>query len=282
MAPTEVHLGKINRLVAIRESDHGLYLNGGELGDILLPNKEVPDEAEPGDEIEVFLSRDSQDRIVATVTRPLCEVGDFAMLEVTSVNANIGAFLDWGMPKELLLPFREQVRRVKVGERVLVRVDLDRVSGRIVASARTNRYLDKTKPVYDNGDEVELVIQERSPLGYIAIVDREYRGLIHENRITRPLRVGEKLTGYIAALKEEGKIDLSLEPIGYERVTNLSDRILEAAKASGGKLPLGDKSPPEEIRRTFATSKKAFKQAIGALYRERKIQIEANSIKVVD
>lgn len=281
MPSTEPQLGRTCRLVALRETDHGLILDGGTFGDILLPNREVPDEAEPGDELEVFLSRDSEDRIVATTAKPVCEVGEFALLEVKSVNANIGAFLDWGLPKDLLLPFREQLQRVKPGQRVLVRVALDRVSGRIIASARTNRYLDQTKPVYDNGDEVDLIIQERSPLGYMAIVDGEYRGLIHESRIVRPLRVGEKLTGYVAALKPDGKIDLSLEPVGYGRVTGLSGTILEALEKAGGTLPIGDKSSPEEIRRTFGTSKKAFKQALGALYRERKIRMSDGSVELV-
>jgi predicted RNA-binding protein (virulence factor B family) len=275
-------LGRTNRLVIVRDSDHGLYLDGGDLGDILLPNPEVPDDVEQGDEGEVFVMRDSEDRLVATMARPLCEVGDFALLEVKSVNSNIGAFLDWGLGKDLLLPFREQLERVNPGQRIFVRVAVDPISNRIIASARTNRYLNQFRPDYQAGDKVELTIQEKSPLGYFAIIDRKHRGLIHQSAANRPLRVGETIEGYIAALKEDDKIDLSLEPVGYGRVTGLADRILEAARENGGTLPLGDKSSPDEIRRAFGTSKKAFKQALGALYRDRKIRIAGAEIEVSD
>lgn len=271
-------LGRTNRLVIVRDSDHGFYLDGGDLGEILLPRVETPDDVEQGDEVEVFVGRDSEDRLVATKQKPVCEVGDFASLEVKSVNPNVGAFLDWGLPKDLLLPFREQLRRVRPGERVLVRVVLDEVSNRIVASARTNRYLNRTRPRYQTGDEVSLIIQERTPLGWLAIVDQQFRGLLHENQVQRPLRVGESLPGYIAALKEDDKIDLSLEPVGYGRVTGLSERILAELKSRGGRLDLDDRSPPEEIRRAFGCSKKAFKQAVGALYRQKRVRFEDGGI----
>lgn len=282
MHPRSAQLGKINRLIILRDSDHGFYLDGGELGEILLPNREVPEDVEQGDEVEVFISRDSEDRIVATSSRPVCEVGDFVMLEVKAVNRKIGAFLDWGYPKDLLLPFREQLRRVKPGEKVLVHVYLDEVSNRIVASARTNRFLNKRRPEYDIADEVSLLIQEVTPLGYMAIIDGQFRGLLHRERVSRTLRVGEKYDGYIAALKPDEKIDLSLEPIGYRRVTTLGDRIMTELDEEGGKLPFGDKTAPEEIRNHFGVSKKAFKQALGALYRERKIKVAPDSIEKAD
>lgn len=282
MHPRSAQLGKINRLIILRDSDHGFYLDGGELGEILLPNREVPEDVEQGDEVEVFISRDSEDRIVATSSRPVCEVGDFVMLEVKAVNRKIGAFLDWGYPKDLLLPFREQLRRVKPGEKVLVHVYLDEVSNRIVASARTNRFLNKRRPEYDIADEVSLLIQEETPLGYMAIIDGQFRGLLHRERVSRTLRVGEKYDGYIAALKPDEKIDLSLEPIGYRRVTTLGDRIMAELDEEGGKLPFGDKTAPEEIRNQFGVSKKAFKQALGALYRERKIKVAPDSIEKAD
>lgn len=282
MHPRSAQLGKINRLIILRDSDHGFYLDGGELGEILLPNREVPEDVEQGDEVEVFISRDSEDRIVATSSRPVCEVGDFVMLEVKAVNRKIGAFLDWGYPKDLLLPFREQLRRVKPGEKVLVHVYLDEVSNRIVASARTNRFLNKRRPEYDIADEVSLLIQEETPLGYMAIIDGQFRGLLHRERVSRTLRVGEKYDGYIAALKPDEKIDLSLEPIGYRRVTTLGDRIMAELDEEGGKLPFGDKTAPEEIRNHFGVSKKAFKQALGALYRERKIKVAPDSIEKAD
>ncbi len=274
-------LGKTNRLVIVRDSDHGFYLDGGELGEILLPTREIPEDVEQGDEVEVFVSRDSEDRIVATVAKPVCEVEDFAALEVVSVNPKIGAFLDWGFPKDLLLPFREQTRKVEVGERVVVRVVIDKKSERIVATTKTNRFLDRYKAEYDVGDKVTLLVQGRTPLGYNVIVDQKYSGLVFENTTDKPLRIGDTLDGYIADVREDGKLNLSLTPVGYGRVSSLSEKILAALEANGGSLELGDKSPPEEIRARFGTSKKAFKQAIGNLYRNRVIRMTRQGIELV-
>lgn len=277
-----VQLGKTNSLVVVRDSNHGFYLDGEELGKILLPTREVPEDVEQGDEVEVFISRDSEDRIVATVAKPSCEVEQFAALEVVSVNPRIGAFLDWKFPKDLLLPFREQTKKVKPGERVVVRVMLDKKSDRIVATMKTNRFLDRYKAEYDVGDKVNLLIQNRTPLGYNAIVDQTYSGLIFENATDRPLRIGESLDGYIADVRDDGKLNLSLDPVGYGRVQTLSEKILAALKANGGTLDLGDKSPPEEIRARFGCSKKAFKQAIGNLYRNRVIRLTQQGMVLVE
>ncbi|MEM9017116.1 MAG: S1-like domain-containing RNA-binding protein [Verrucomicrobiota bacterium] len=274
-------LGKSNDLVIVRDSDHGFFLDGGELGEILLPNNEVPEGVEQGDLVDVFVALDSEDRIVATTQKPVCEVDQFAALEVKEVNSNIGAFLDWGLTKDLLLPFREQPRRVRKGEVAVVRVLVDEVSQRIIATGRTNRFLNQSRPRYTTGEKVDLIIQERSPLGYLAIVNQAHRGLLHHSQLTRPLRIGETMEGYIAAVKEGDKIDLSLEPVGYGRVTSLSERILEKLKENGGRLELNDKSPPEEIRRAFGCSKKAFKQAVGALYRERVVQLVDGGIELL-
>ncbi|MDA8908608.1 S1-like domain-containing RNA-binding protein [bacterium] len=274
-------LGKTNTLLIVRDSDFGFYLDGGELGEILLPNAEVPQGVEQGDEVEVFVSRDSEDRIVATVQKPVVEVGQFAALEVTAVNSNIGAFLDWGLSKDLLLPFREQPFHVRVGQLAVVYVMIDEVSNRIVATLKTNRFLDKTRADYQVGEPVSFIIQERTPLGYMAIVNQAHRGLLHESRISRPLKIGETFDGYIAAMKEQGKIDLSLEPVGYGRVTDLSGQIMEKLGQNGGHLKVSDKSSPEEIRRMFQTSKKAFKQALGALYRKRLIEMKDGGISLL-
>lgn len=275
-------LGKSDSLVILRESDNGFYLDGGELGEILLPSREVPEDVEQGDRVEVFVSRDSEDRLVATTTSPLCEVDQFAALLVVSVNPKIGAFLDWGLAKDLLLPFREQTRRVAVGERVVVRVMVDKKSDRIVATTKTNRFLDRFKPNYDVGDQVKLIVQERSPLGYNAIVDQQFRGLLYKNAVDRSLEIGETLDGYIRDLRDDGKIDLSLEPVGYGRVSTLTERILAALQEQGGRLELGDRSSPDAIRAAFGTSKKAFKQAVGSLYRDRVIRLTDGGIELVD
>ena len=274
-------LGKTNTLIIVRESDHGFYLDGGELGEILLPNREKPEDLEQGDEIEVFVSRDSEDRIVATTSKPIAEVGQFAALEVTALNPRLGAFLDWGLPKELLLPFREQTVRPRVGDRVVVYIMIDERSNRIVATGRTNRLLNRFRATYRGGEKVSLIVQEKTPLGFMMIVDQQFRGLIHKNRINKKLAIGDTLEGYVASHREEGKIDLSLEPVGYTRVDDLSSRILSAIEENGGTLPMGDKSSPEEIKERFQTSKKAFKQALGSLYRERKINLSGEEISLV-
>tara|TARA_R110000850_G_scaffold22504_31_gene66697 strand:- start:517 stop:1374 length:858 start_codon:yes stop_codon:yes gene_type:complete len=271
-------LGKSNQLIIVRETDHGFYLDGGELGEILLPTRETPEGLEQGDEADVFVSRDSEDRIVATSQKPTCEVDDFAALEVTAVHPSVGAFLNWGLGKDLLLPFREQVNKVQEGDVVVIRVLLDKVSNRIVATSRINRYLDQTQHNYDSGDKVSLIVQEKTPLGYMAIIDQEYRGLLQKSQLHRPLRLGESLEGYVGVVRDDYKIDLSLEPVGYGRVTQLTDRILAALKRSNGKIEISDKSSPEEIRRAFGTSKKAFKQAVGALYRKRLIRLDGTTI----
>lgn len=275
-------LGRINQLIALHKSDHGLFLDGGDLGEILLPTKEVPEGSEPGDELKVFLSRDSEDRLVATTQKPSCEVGEIAPLEVISVHPRAGAFLNWDFPKDLLLPFKEQNHRVKEGEIAVIKVLHDEVSDRIIATSKINRYLNQIQPRYQTGDQVSLIIQERTPLGYMAIVDQRFRGLIHESSLQHRIHIGESMTGFIAAVKPDGKIDLSLQQVGYGRVTQLTDRIIEAMEKNGGRIPLTDKSSPEEIQRAFNVSKKAFKQAVGALYRQQRVSLETTGIALIE
>ncbi len=274
-------LGRINQLIILRESDHGFYLDGGPLGEILLPTREVPADVEQGDEVTVFVSRDSEDRIVATTQLPLCQADDFAGLRVIEVNDRIGAFLDWGLPKDLLLPFAEQSKKVGTGQKVVVRVIIDEKTNRIIATTKLGRYLDKTSPRYEAGQPVSLMVLEKTPLGYAAMIDRRHRGLIHASEVHRELEPGEELQGYVRALREDYKIDLSLEPVGYGRVTDLSDRILETLRAKGGSLAIGDQSSPEQIRETFGTSKKAFKQAAGRLYKKMLIEIGPDHITLL-
>lgn len=273
-------LGRINQLIALYESDHGLVLDGGELGEILLPTREVPEGSEPGNALNVFISRDSEDRLVATTQQPSCQVGEIAALEVVSVHPRAGAFLDWNFPKDLLLPFKEQNHRIKEGEVAVVKVLHDEVSDRIIATSKINRFLNQSRPHYKTGDPVALIIQERTPLGYMAVIDQRFNGLIHESSLQHPIRIGESFDGFIAAVKPDGKIDLSLEKVGYGRVTQLTDRILEALEKNNGRIPLTDKSSPGDIRRAFGASKKAFKQALGALYRQRRISLENNGISL--
>jgi uncharacterized protein len=280
-SPFMAAIGRRNTLRITRETPSGLYLDGGEHGEILLPGKYIPRGGFPGSEVDVFVYRDSEDRLVATTETPLAMVGDFACLEVTGVHPEIGAFLKWGLGKDLLLPIREQKDRVRVGDRVVVYVALDPRTERVVATARVNRHLDLTEAHYAQGQSVNLLIAGESAHGFLAIIENAHRGLLYRGGTGSPLRVGERVKGYVRALRPDGKIDLSLDPAGYARVAPLSEQIVAALQAAQGRLEVDDKSSPEEIRRLFGASKKAFKQALGALYSERRIRFERGGIEQV-
>lgn len=271
-------LGKINILTVLKDAPPGLYLDGGDLGEILLPGDSIPPGAGPDDELQVFLYRDSEDRLVATTHDPLACVGDFAALRVKQVHPTIGAFLDWGLNKDLLLPMREQERRVHKGDIVLVFVFIDEVSQRIIATTRWRDHLSATPPDYSEGEQVSLLIAGESPLGYNAIVDNTHVGLLFRSELGSPLRVGEKCKGYVRHVRPDGKLDLRLDAEGYQRIAPLADRILSTLRSRDGKLPVNESSSPEAIRAAFQTSKKAFKQAIGNLYRQRLIEINGSEI----
>ncbi|RYD31706.1 MAG: GntR family transcriptional regulator [Verrucomicrobiaceae bacterium] len=273
-------LGKMNRLPVARDSVQGLYLDGGEDGEILLPRRFVPPTAGLDDVLEVFVHRDSEDRLVATTQRPLAMDGDFAALEVAAWNPGIGAFLSWGLDKDLLLPMNEQVGYVAPGDRIVVRVYVDRRSHRMAASMRLDRFLDRTPPYFDNGQKVSLMIVSETDLGCKAIVENTHWGLLYRTALAFPLVPGQKLEGYVQMVRPDGKIDLTLDPAGYQRVKPLAEQILEMLKAQDGYLPYDDSSPPEEIRDVFQTSKKAFKQALGALFRDRRIRFESPGIRL--
>lgn len=273
-------IGQRNALRVIREATPGFYLDGENLGEILLPGRYIPENTGPGDYVLVFIHRDSEDRLVATTEIPNARVGEFAYLKVVSANPQIGAFLDWGLAKDLLLPIREQSRRVEVGEWVIVYVFLDEQSGRIVATMRVEAHLDLTAPSYVEEQPVNLLIAGETSLGYKAIVENAHWGLIFRSDIGSALTLGEALTGYVRAVRPDGKIDLSLTLPGYGKVRSLTEEILEALKKNNGRMNINDASSPEEIRRQFATSKKAFKQALGALYRKRAIRLTKEGIEL--
>ncbi len=256
-------------------------LDGGEHGQILAPSKYLPADAEPGEEFDVFVYLDSEDRLIATTERPFAEVGDFACLEVIGVNPRIGAFLDWGLAKDLLLPFAEQLGRVREGQKVVVAIVLDKRSNRIIATQRTNRHLSKKAPTYEDGQAVSLLISEQTPMGYKAIIEHSHPGLLYGSDLSTPLKVGDTVDGFVRFVRPDGKIDLSLDGDRQGRVPNLSEDILEALRNNDGYLDVGDKSSPEAIRRTFGCSKKAFKSALGALYKKRLIEFEGRGIRRV-
>lgn len=275
-------IGKHNSLIVLHSTPQGVYLDGGEHGEILLPNRYIPKGTSLGDALDVFVYRDSEDRLVATTETPLATVGQFATLEVVSVNRNIGAFLHWGLAKDLLLPFREQADPVRPGDKVVAYVMLDEKTDRIIATTRLNRHLSKERPRYKPGQPVSLLIAARTPLGYNAIIEGAHLGLLYHANVGAPLQPGQKVKGFIGDIHPGGKIDLSLDASGYQRVASLTDRILEALKANGGQLSVDDDTPPERIRSQFDSSKKAFKQALGALYRQRRIEFTHPGIALVD
>ncbi len=274
-------IGRRNLLTIIREAPPGYYLDGGTHGEILLPGRQLPRGFGPGDPIDVFVYRDSEDRLVATIETPLAMVGEFAHLQVVSVNPRVGVFFDWGLPKDLLLPLRELAAPLRPGDRRVVRVALDEKSDRIIASARLNRWLNRTPPPYTPGQRVGLIVIGDTPLGYNAIVEHAHSGLLYRSDLAGPLTTGTKLEGYVRALRDDGKIDLALDRSGVERIAPAADRILAALQAAGGHLPLHDNSPPEAIRAKLGLSKKAFKQGIGSLFRNRRIVIEPTGIRLI-
>ena len=271
-------IGQRNRLEIIRESPHGVYLDGEELGEILLPAFQRPERAEIGDVLDIFLYRDSEDRLIATTRTPKAMAGEFACLEVTDVNPKVGAFLDWGLEKDILLPFREQKKRVQVGSKAIVYLKLDPESDRLIATARFHRYLDQSEHHYRKGDPVSLLVIEETPIGFRAILENAHTGLLYKSELSGPLEHGQSFPGFIKKLREDGKIDLQRDASGYRRTLPLAEDIYDRLLEASGYLPFNDKSSPESIRETFSASKKAFKQALGMLYRQRRIEFKGDGI----
>ncbi len=276
-----VEIGKYNTLKIVKDLDFGVYLDGGDDLEILLPARYVPRNVKPGDEVEVFIYHDNEGRIIATTAKPLAIVGEFQWMECKSVN-DMGAFLEWGLMKDLLVPFREQKMPMREGKWYLVYVHLDHVTKRIVASARVDKFLDNIPPVYEFNQEVDLLVADETEIGYKVIINNLHWGLVYHNEIYRRLERGEHLKGYIKEVREDEKIDVSLTRLGYEKVEGIAGIILDALKVQKGFLPVHDKSPAEEIYSLFGCSKKSFKQAIGALYKKKLISIEPAGIRLIE
>lgn len=275
-------IGRRNRLIIERSAPPGFYLNGGALGEILLPGRYIPADAKLGDRLDVFVYLDSEDRLVATTETPKAMAGEFACLEVVGVHPRAGAFLDWGLAKDLLLPFPEQEKPVRVGQIVPVFVFLDPKSRRIVATARLLRHLNRSGDTYLEKQPVNLLIIRRTPLGYNAIVNHDRLGLLYHSSLGVSLAVGQRLKGFVREVRPDGKLDLSLDPAGYSRVLPLKLRIVSALKDHDGQLALDDDSSSEVIREKFQCSKKAFKQALGELYKSRRIEFARPGIRLLD
>ncbi len=275
-----IKLGDYNRLTVVKSVDFGLYLDGGDEGEILLPSRYVPKGARIGDELDVFIYLDQDERLVATTQQPFAKVGDFACLEVSWIN-EYGAFLNWGLMKDLFCPFREQKKRMELGKAYIVYVMVDEDSYRMMATAKVDRYLDTARPEYKHGDEVDLLVWQKTDLGFKVIVDNRFSGLVYEDQIFTHLTTGDRVKGYVDHIRQDGKIDVTLQPTGRRHTEEFAETLLEYLKKNNGHCDLGDKSPSELIADRFKISKKAYKKAVGDLYRRRLITIDDSGITLV-
>ncbi|WP_199437482.1 CvfB family protein [Vibrio owensii] len=277
-----IKIGQINSLEVTKTADFGVFLDGDDYGSVMLPNKYVPEGTNVGDHIDVFLYFDSESQLAATIDKPIAQVGEWGLMQVEGVSST-GAFVNWGIKeKDLLIPFSEQRARFTAGQNILVYVYTDKASGRIVGTTKFNKWLDKTPANYEVNEEVNLIIAERSQLGYKAIVNGEHWGMIFPSDVFGKLFIGKKLKGYIKQIREDGKIDLALQKVGVAKMDDLSSKIVELLERKGGFLPLNDKSSPEVIFDAFRTSKGTFKKTIGGLYKAGKIVIEKDGIRLAE
>lgn len=276
---TRLALGRWNSLIITRYTDHGAYLDGGTAGEILMPKQYVDPATVVGDEVEVFVYLDQSERLVATTEQPLAQVGDFAFLKVAWTN-EYGAFLDWGLMKDVFVPFSEQKMRMQQGRSYIVHIHIDEESKRIVASAKIDRYLSEDFPPYRVGDAVDILVWQRSDLGFKAIVDQTFSGLIYGNEIYGHIQTGDRLTAYVKRVREDGKIDLSLQALGMAHVEDFAEQLLSELEREGGFLPYTDKSDSHDIALRFGVSKKAFKRAVGTLYKARAIVLTDEGIRL--
>ncbi|MEF3076069.1 S1-like domain-containing RNA-binding protein [Methylobacter sp. Wu1] len=274
-----INIGKINKLKVARQLGYEIYLDSGTARKILLADKKLPTNCQVGDTLDVFVYVDSKGHLAATTQKPLAQVDEVAWLKVVSINY-IGAFLDWGLPKNLLVPFSEQHHEMEVGKSYLVKLFLDD-KGRIAATTKLDEWLEEESVDFKPGQKVSLIIADKTELGYKAAVNNTHWGLLYKNEVFQPLRKGQKLDGYIKQIRDDKKIDLALHEPGYGKVESLTDKILARLKQNDGYLGLSDKSPPETIYAAFGVSKKVFKQAIGALYKKQLIRIETDGIRLV-
>jgi uncharacterized protein len=276
-----IHIGKTNTLTVLRETAVGLYLGDDEKNEVLLPNSYKKAGYKIKDRINVFIYKDSEDRLIATPQIPYAEIYSFAFLRVTSIG-EVGAFLDWGLEKDLFMPFSEQKNNMEEGESyVVVYIYLDELTQRIIASAKIDNFISNEHLLVEAGDEVNLVVFEESPLGYSCIIDGKHRGLLYRNDVYKEVQIGDELTGYIKNIRQDNLIDLSLQKPGFQNVLSSTDVILEYLHHNNGYTNLNDKSSPEEIAKQFSMSKATFKKSIGVLYRHRKVLIKEDGVYLV-
>jgi predicted RNA-binding protein (virulence factor B family) len=276
-----IKIGQINKLEVTKIVDFGVFLDGDDYGSILLPSRFVPEGTEVGEALDVFIYLDSENEVVASTETPKAQVGQFGLMNVIGTNS-IGAFVDWGIAKkDLLVPFSEQRGRLNEGQSILVYVYIDKASSRIVGTTRFNKWLDKTPANYEKGQQVDIIIAERTDLGYKAVVNGEHWGLIFHSDVFGKLFIGKQLKAFISDMREDGKISLSLQRPGVARMDDLSEKVLATLEKKDGFLPLNDKSSPDAIFAEFRTSKGTFKKTIGGLYKAGKIIITKEGINLV-
>lgn len=275
-----MEIGKTNKLIVTRTTENGCYLEDVANNEVLLPNAYVTDDIGIGDEIEVFIYKDSEDRIVATTLKPYVQFEEFAYLQVKEVN-DYGAFMDWGLSKDLMVPFAEQTVKMEAGKWYLIFLLEDEETERLIGSTKVKDFIFTKDIDVKKGDEVDLLLYETTELGMNAIVNNMYKGLIFNSNIHKNIQPGDKIKGYVKQVREDGKIDLLLEPEGYEKnIDKNSEIILFALKENKGFLKLTDKSPPEDIKKLLGLSKKAFKKSLGYLYKQKIIEINTDRIKL--
>jgi uncharacterized protein len=276
-----IAIGEYSELTILRETSVGLFLGDDEGEDVLLPNKYCPEKFDIGDKLRVFVYLDYEERKVATNLTPKINLHEFALLEVTAV-ANVGAFLDWGMEKNLMVPFKEQRQKMEVGRWYIVYLDIDEQTNRLYASNRIEKRLQNKELTVAEGDEVEVLVFQKTDIGFSVIVNNAHKGLLFKNEVFTELRVGDKVTGYVKKIREENKIDIALQPSGYTNfIEGTSEDVYRTLVDNRGFLAVTDKSAPAMIYEKFGISKKAFKKAVGDLYKQRKITIEEGGIRVV-
>lgn len=276
-----IEQGKTSRLKIIKRASFGLYLSGDSGEEVLLPNKYCTDEMKPGGDVDVFVYRDSEGRKVATTTSPLISIYEFAQLQVNAVSG-VGAFLDWGLDKDLMVPFREQKVKLVEGRWYIVYLDLDQKTDRLYASNRIERFLQNDVLSVKEGEKVDLLIWQKTDIGYNVIINNIHKGLIFDNEIFTPVRIGDQLPGFVKKVREDGKIDVAIQAAGYKKTNDVnSNRILKQLSENEGFLAFSDKSSPDEIYARFGISKKAFKKSLGALYKQKIISLEKGGIRLV-
>ncbi len=273
------NIGKFNILSVIALTENGAYLAAQELGEVLLPNRYVPENLQVGDTLKVFLYLDSADRLVATTLIPKVQVDEFASLKVVQVN-KMGAFLDWGLPKDLLVPFNQQHSKMEVGKYYLIRAYLDTRTERIAASSKLDKFIDIYPPNYNEGDQVDIIIASQTDLGFKAIINNQHWGLLYNNEIFQSIRLGKKVIAYIKKVRDDGRIDLILTRSGKRKVLDFKETLLIQLAQHNGFLPLHDKSSPELIKQRLGVSKKTFKSTVGNLLKEGKISLSSEGISL--